>query len=180
MKSVPCIGCGKVEESYGRPRWTKKAPLCPECKEKIKAFDTLVKAVKNQPTDFAHVPKSDDIWNWGNQYSSSMWYYLSEEKTLAKPFLDVLACFPELDENAADEIDDNRVKSIFESGYKNTIRVFPKGFPKAFMKLVEAFGKYTYACAKSGEKDGSDLLHSLMSGRITNEEINQRMKKNKG
>ncbi len=188
MAKTPCAGCGAVDESYGMPRWTRKDPLCPDCKEKIAEHDTLVAALKGSKTKQYVVPSGGDIWNWvRKEYSTrGCWYYAGSEaeKELAQPILDLLACFPKVGPRAGRAATPlkrgERTPELFQGGFEPVIRSFPVGFPDAFLEFLKAFNEYSKACAAAGKKKGADLLGGLIDGEVTCAEINDRMVENEG
>jgi len=182
---IPCAGCGAVDSSYGTPRWTRKDPLCSDCKEKLAEYDSLVEVLKKSKTRQYQVPSDGDIWNWvrSEMYGAEGgWYYVgSDAQTkLAQPILDLFACFPKVGREAAQKAEKDGLKGIFNGGFSPVVRSFPRGFPKAFLNFLKAFNEYSKACAEDGKKKGADLLGSLIDGDISCTEINDRMKENEG
>jgi len=175
MKSVPCAGCGLVT-LYGKPRWTKAKPLCRGCLGKLTEHPKLVAALKGRHPDVREVPTSTDVWNWWDRtYQPKSWRYggCEAEEVFGKAILKLLACFPEVTVEPSD-------KAFFGRGFNNTRRAFPIGFPDALLQLLSAWGFHATQAFKDGQEAGAHLLGQLMDGSVTNEEINERAKENKG
>ena len=191
MKSVPCVGCGAVYDGHGRPMWTAKEPLCPDCRHKLENYDSLVKATKKLSFVPANTPGDADIWNWRpNLYYPIMSSDDRErlEKRMAASMLALWSCFPPMETDAAHDLDGfydiNRARMSTNKehgcGFKTIPRLYPAGFPQAFREFLEVMSEFTRLCAQDGKRRGADLLDRLMTGDLSCEEVNERSAENKG
>jgi hypothetical protein len=179
MKSVPCAGCGKVYDSYGRAEWTAKRPICPECRTILEKHYPKLKAETEAMADSC-------TYYFPSRYTIDLpWSGMRDDKRkdVEKSVLDFLHSFPVI---LAEDVADAKPHppALFGpekyDGWNGTYIRMPRKQAEALKKLVAGIAGYAQECRDHGHKEGSNLLGQLMSGELTCEDVNEAMLENKG
>lgn len=176
----PCIGCGKPPERYV-DTWPADKPLCSDCQTAVKSYGQLLKTLarytkkkgslvalrvpeEDRSHDLPYVPNDHEPFKMQSDHFRPAFHALA------------LACS---EPAPSSEGTQERLIQKGQDGWGEA-RLFPVEIVAPLRKLYEEALWLANNNHADGFKDGSNMLKQLMSGEIKNEEINERVAKDKG
>lgn len=176
----PCIGCGKLPEKH-QDSWSADKPLCEDCCNAIKHYEGLTWLLKRftkkkgslvalrvpeegRSHDLPYVPNDHEPFKMQSDHFRPAFHALA------------LACS---EPAPSSEGTQERLIQKGQDGWGEA-RLFPVEIVAPLRKLYEEALWLANNNHADGFKDGSNMLKQLMSGEIKNEEINERVAKDKG